>query len=236
MSVRNQEILKELRLTPLWRHRVKDPVNILAKTSGSSATKEEDRGSQILRSDWAQLEENVVGCISCSLFQDRTRTVFGAGDKNADWLFIGDVPSTEEDTQGEPLIGSSGKLLDNMLEAVSLKRSDNIYIANIVKCRPSGDRNPDNSEVHQCDPFLKRQIELIKPKLIIVLGEIAAQNLLGTSANIDSLRGSVHEYSSIPLIVTYHPAYLLQIQSDKEKVWQDLCFARNIMQNELKDS
>ncbi len=236
MSVRNQEILKELRLTPLWRYRVKDPVNILAKTSGSSATKEEDRGSQILRSDWAQLEENVVGCISCSLFQDRTRTVFGAGDKNADWLFIGDVPSTEEDTQGEPLIGSSGKLLDNMLEAVSLKRSDNIYIANIVKCRPSGDRNPDNSEVHQCDPFLKRQIELIKPKLIIVLGEIAAQNLLGTSANIDSLRGSVHEYSSIPLIVTYHPAYLLQIQSDKEKVWQDLCFARNIMQNELKDS
>ena len=177
-----------------------------------------------------------MGCTRCSLFQGRTKTVFGAGDKNADWLFIGGVPSTEEDTQGEPFIGSSGKLLDNMLEAVSLKRGDNIYIANIVKCRPSGDRNPDNSEVQQCDPFLIRQIELIKPKLIIVLGEIAAQNLLGTSATIDSLRGSLHEYSSIPLIVTYHPAYLLQIQSDKEKVWQDLCFARNIMQNELKDS
>ena len=236
MSVRSQEILKELRLTPLWRHRVKDPVNILAKTPSSSVTKKEDRGSQILRSDWVQLEENVVGCTSCSLFQDRTKTVFGAGDKNADWLFIGDVPSTEEDTQGEPLIGLSGELLENMLEAVSLKRGDNIYIANTVKCRPSGDRNPDNSEEQQCEPFLIRQIELIKPKLIIVLGEITAQNLLGTSATIDSLRGRLHEYSSIPLIVTYHPAYLLQIQSDKEKVWQDLCFARNIMQKELKDS
>ena len=235
MSVRSQEILKELRLRPLWRHRVEEPVNSIAKTPNSSVTKKEDRNFQILHSDWAQLEENVASCTSCSLCQDRMKTVFGAGDKNADWLIVGDVPSAEEGTQGDPFIGLSGKLLDNMLEAVNLKRSSNIYIANIVKCGPSGNRNLDNSEVRQCEPFLIRQIELIKPKLIIVLGEIAAQNLLGTSATIDSFRGRLHEYSGIPLIVTYHPSYLLRIQSDKEKVWQDLCFARNIMQKELKD-
>ena len=235
MSVRSQEILRELRLTPLWRHRVEEPVNNIAKTPSSSVTKKEDRNFQILHFDWTQLEENVAGCTSCSLCQDRTKTVFGAGDKNADWLFIGDVPSTEEGTQGEPFVGPSGELLDNMLEAVSLKKGNNIYIANIVKCSPLGNRNLDHSEALECEPFLIRQIELIKPKLIIALGEIAAQNLLGTSAAIDSLRGRLHEYSGVPLIVTYHPAYLLRIQSDKEKVWQDLCFARDIMQKELKD-
>ena len=236
MSVRSQEILKELRLAPLWRHRVKDPASSIVKTPSPSVTKKEDRNFQILHSDWAQLKENVAGCTSCSLSQNRVKAVFGIGDKNADWLFVGDVPSVEEDIQGEPFIGPSGKLLDNMLEAVSLKRDNNIYIANIVKCRPPGNRNLDHSEALQCEPFLIRQIELIRPKLIIALGEIAAQNLLGTSSTIDSLRGRLHEYSGIPLIVTYHPAYLLRIQSDKEKVWQDLCFARNIMQKELKDS
>jgi len=235
MSVRGQEILKELRLTPLWRHRVEEPANSIAKTPNSSVTKEEDRNFQILHSDWAQLKGNVAGCTSCSLCQDRVKAVFGIGDKSADWLFVGDVPSVEEDIQGEPFIGPSGELLDNMLETVSLKRDNNIYIANIVKCRPPGNRNLDHSEALQCQPFLMRQIELIKPKLIIALGEISAQNLLGTSATIDSLRGRLHEYSGIPLIVTYHPAYLLRMQSDKEKVWQDLCFARNIMQKELKD-
>ena len=235
MSVRSQEILKELRLTPLWRHRVEEPVNSIVKIPSSAVTKKEDRNFQILHSDWAQLEENVAGCTSCSLCQDRTETVFGAGDKNADWLFVGDVPSVEEGTQGEPFIGPSGKLLDNMLEAISLKRDNKIYIANTVKCSPLGNRNLDHSEALECEPFLIRQIELIKPKLIIALGEIAAQNLLGTSATIDSLRGRLHEYSGVPLIVTYHPAYLLRIQPDKKKVWQDLCFARDIMQEELKD-
>ncbi len=235
MSVRSQEILKELRLRPLWRHRVEEP-NSIAKTPNSSVTKKEDRNFHISHLDWAQLKENVASCTSCSLCQNRVKAVFGISDKNADWLFVGDVPSVEEDIQGEPFIGPSGKLLDNMLEAVSLKRDNNIYIANIVKCRPPGNRNLDHSEALQCEPFLIRQIELIKPKLIIALGEIAAQNLLGTNSAIDSLRGRLHEYSGVPLIVTYHPAYLLRIQSDKEKVWQDLCFARNIMQKELKDS
>jgi len=236
MSVRSQEILKELRLMPLWRHRVKDSVSSIEEVSNSSVTKKNDRNFQILHSDWAQLKANVAGCTSCSLCQDRTKTVFGVGDKNANWLCVGEAPSAEENIQGKPFIGPAGKLLDNMLETVSLKRGNNIYITNIVKCRPPGDRNPDHSETLQCEPFLIRQIELIRPKLIIALGEIAAQTLLSTSAAIDSLRGKLHEYSGIPLIVTYNPAYLLRIQSDKAKVWQDLCFARNIMQKELKDS
>ncbi len=229
MSIRSQEILKELRLAPLWRHRIEDTVSSIVKTPSSSVTKIEDRKFQILHSDWAQLKEKVVGCTSCSFSQNRVKAVFGIGDKNADWLFVGDEPSVEENIQGKPLIGPSGELLDNMLEAVSLKRDNNIYIANIVKCRPPSNRNLDHSEALQCEPFLIRQIELIRPKLIIALGEIAAQNLLGTNSTIDSLRGRLHEYSGIPLIVTYHPAYLLRIQSDKEKVWEDLCFARNIM-------
>jgi uracil-DNA glycosylase len=213
----------------LWRHRIEDTVSSIVKTPSSFVTKIEDRKFQILHSDWAQLKEKVVGCTSCSLSQNRVKAVFGIGDKNADWLFVGDEPSVEENIQGKPFIGPSGELLDNMLEAVSLKRDNNIYIANIVKCRPPSNRNLDHSEALQCEPFLIRQIELIRPKLIIALGEIAAQNLLGTNSTIDSLRGRLHEYSGIPLIVTYHPAYLLRIQSDKEKVWEDLCFARNIM-------
>lgn len=231
MSIRRQEILKELGLIPLWRYREKNLISNITKLSNSSVTKRDNRRSQILRSDWVQLKTSVANCTSCSLCHARTRTVFGVGDENANWLFVGEAPGIEEDIQGEPFIGPSGKLLDNMLEAINLKRGKNIYIANIVKCRPSGNRNPDHDEAQQCEPYLTRQIELIRPKLIIVLGKIAAQNLLNTSATIASLRGKLHEYSGIPLIVTYHPAYLLRIQPDKAKVWEDLCFARNIMQN-----
>ena len=132
--------------------------------------------------------------------------------------------------RGEPFVGPAGKLLDNMLEAINLKRGKNIYITNIVKCRPPDNRNPESSEAQQCEPYLTRQIELVKPKLIIALGRIAAQNLLKTSSTIASLRGTLHEYLGIPLIVTYHPAYLLRKQPDKAKVWEDLCFARDTMQ------
>lgn len=236
MSVRSQEVLKELGLLPLWRHRETGPISSIAKVSNSSVTKTDDRRFQILHSDWAELKANVAGCTSCSLCQDRIKTVFGGGDENANWLCVGEAPGVEENIQGEPFIGPGGKLLDNMLEAISLKRGTNVYMANIVKCMPSGNRNPDHSEVLACEPFLTRQIELIRPKIIIALGKIAAQNLLSTSATVASLRGKLHEYSGIPLIVTYHPAYLLRIQSDKAKVWQDLCFARDIMQKELKNS
>ena len=235
MSTRRQEILEELELMPIWHFRENEQMTSIEKVSSLSDTKKDERRFRILHSNWAQLKANVARCTSCSLCQDRTKTVFGIGDENANWLCVGEAPGVEEDIRGEPFIGPAGKLLDNMLEAINLKRGKNIYIANIVKCRPPGNRNPDNIEIKQCEPFLTRQIELIKPKLIIALGKVAAQNLLGTSATISSLRGKLHEYSGIPLIVTYHPAYLLRIQPDKAKAWEDLCFAKNIMQKLIKD-
>ena len=186
MSVRDQEILKELGLIPLWRHKERILASSLEKVPSPSVTKTDDRHSQILHSDWAQLKENVVSCTSCSLCHDRVNTVFGVGDKNANWLCVGEAPGVEEDIQGEPFIGPVGELLDNMLEAISLKRGKNTYIANIVKCRPPRDRNPDHIEVLQCEPFLTRQIELIRPKIIIALGKVAAQNLLSTNATVAS--------------------------------------------------
>ena len=235
MSTRRQEILEELELMPIWHFRENEQMTSIEKVSSLSDTKKDERRFRILHSNWAQLKANVARCTSCSLCQDRTKTVFGIGDENANWLCVGEAPGVEEDIRGEPFIGPAGKLLDNMLEAINLKRGKNIYIANIVKCRPPGNRNPDNIEIKQCEPFLTRQIELIKPKLIIALGKVAAQNLLGTSATISSLRGKLHEYSGIPLIVTYHPAYLLRKQPDKAKAWEDLCFAKNIMQKLIKD-
>lgn len=235
MNARRQEMLKELGLMPLWRHRENEQISSIVKVSNLSVTEKDERRFRISHSDWAQLKVNVASCTSCSLCQDRTKTVFGVGDEDANWMCVGEAPGLEEDIGGEPFIGPAGKLLDNMLEAISLKRGKNIYIANIVKCRPPGNRNPEYSEVQQCEPFLARQIELIKPKLIIALGKVAAQNLLNTNATIASLRGKLHEYSGIPLIVTYHPAYLLRIQPDKAKVWKDLCFAKNIMQKLVKN-
>jgi len=233
MSARREEILKELGLVPLWRTRENYQASHMTQAPSPLVGATNDRRLQIMHSDWAQLKASVANCTACSLCQSRTKTVFGVGDENADWLCVGEAPGVEEDVKGEPFVGPAGKLLDNMLEAINLKRGKNIYIANIVKCRPPANRNPDPSEAQQCEPYLTRQIELIKPKLIIALGKVAAQNLLNTSATIASLRGKLHEYSGIPLIVTYHPAYLLRIQTDKAKVWEDLCFARNTMQTML---
>jgi len=156
--------------------------------------------------------------------------VFGVGDEQADWLFVGEGPGADEDAQGEPFVGQAGKLLDNMLAAINLKRGAGVYIANIVKCRPPGNRNPQPDEAQACAQYLNRQIALIRPKLIIALGKVAAVNLLGHDASIASLRGRVHDCRGIPLIVTYHPAYLLRTLPDKAKAWEDLCFAVNTMQ------
>lgn len=179
--------------------------------------------------DWAALKARVAGCTECPLARNRTQTVFGVGDEHADWLFIGEGPGVEEDARGEPFVGQAGKLLDNMLAAIKLKRGTAVYIANIVKCRPPGNRNPESAEADACEPYLARQIQLLKPRLIIALGRVAAVNLLGREASIASLRGRVHEYRGTPLIVTYHPAYLLRTLSDKAKAWADLCFARETM-------
>lgn len=183
--------------------------------------------------DWAQLRQAVASCTACPLSRARKQAVFGTGDKAASWLFIGEGPGAREDALGEPFVGQAGKLLDHMLQAIGLKRDQDVYIANIVKCRPPGNRNPQPLEAEQCRPYLLRQIALVQPRLIVALGKVAAENLLVTSASLASLRGQLHDFSGIPLIVTYHPAYLLRTLTDKAKAWEDLCFARSTMQSLL---
>jgi uracil-DNA glycosylase family 4 len=178
--------------------------------------------------DWPQLKVAVHDCTACKLRAGCTQTVFGVGDEKADWLFVGEGPGADEDALGEPFVGEAGKLLDNMLMSIKLKRGKNVYIANIVKCRPPGNRTPETEEISACLPYLQRQIELIQPKLIVALGKVASNALLGKDATIASLRGTLHDYHGIPLIVTYHPAYLLRSPTEKAKAWQDLCLAVNM--------
>lgn len=180
--------------------------------------------------DWDALAARVSDCTRCRLCEKRTNAVFGVGDREADWMLIGEAPGENEDKQGEPFVGQAGKLLDNMLQSLALKRGDNVYIANVIKCRPPGNRNPEPDEVASCEPYLQRQVALVKPKLIVALGRFAAQTLLKTDASIASLRGRVHAYEGVPVIVTYHPAYLLRSLQDKSKAWADLCLARDTFQ------
>jgi uracil-DNA glycosylase len=206
---RRSVLLAEMGLTPVWRLR--------------------NRVEPVLpnpQKDWVELKQLVSGCTQCGLHKTRTQTVFGVGDPNADWMLIGEAPGAEEDRLGDPFVGQAGKLLDNMLAAIDLDRTRKVYIANVLKCRPPGNRNPEPEEVAKCSPHLLKQIELVKPKLILAMGRFAAQTLLGTDASIASLRGKVHRYAGVPLIVTYHPAYLLRNLTDKAKAWEDLVFAR----------
>jgi DNA polymerase len=181
--------------------------------------------------DWQTLESAVSICTKCRLCEGRTRTVFGTGDRRAKWLFVGEGPGYNEDLQGEPFVGPAGKLLDSMLAAMGLRRGENAYIANVVKCRPTGDngrdRPPAPDEAAACLPYLKRQIALIQPDVIVALGKSAALALLGASPDtpVARLRGQVHRYADVPLVVTYHPAYLLRSPEDKGKAWRDLCLA-----------
>lgn len=179
--------------------------------------------------DWDALGERVASCERCRLCEKRTKTVFGVGDRDADWMLVGEAPGENEDRQGEPFVGQAGKLLDNMLHSLDLARDRNVYIANVIKCRPPGNRNPEPDEVARCEPYLQRQVALVKPKLIVALGRFAAQSLLKTDSSISSLRGRVHAYEGVPVIVTYHPAYLLRSLHDKSKSWADLCLARDTL-------
>ena len=176
--------------------------------------------------DWPTLKLAVSSCTACGLRAGCTQTVFGVGDESAQWMLVGEAPGADEDKLGEPFVGQAGKLLDSMLAAIGLARGRNVYIANVLKCRPPGNRNPEPEEVAKCSPHLVRQIELIQPKLILAMGRFAVQTLLDTQATIASLRGAVHHYHGVPLIVTYHPAYLLRNLPDKAKAWADLVFAR----------
>ncbi len=191
----------------------------------------DDRQSDIATMGWDDLQSCVSRCTACDLHTSRTQTVFGAGSRNADWLVIGEAPGADEDEQGEPFVGRAGQLLNAMLLACGLKR-EQVYIANILKCRPPNNRDPKAEEVLCCEAFLLRQIELIKPGLILAVGRIAAQNLLQSDTPIGKLRGSVHHFrdTGIPLIATYHPAYLLRSPAEKRKAWQDLQLAMRTVQ------
>lgn len=183
--------------------------------------------------DWSNLAKAVAECRACSLSQSRTQTVFGVGATGAQWMVVGEAPGEQEDLSGEPFVGAAGQLLDQMLRSVGLTRSSDpqldpgcqVYIANTLKCRPPRNRNPERSEMSCCEPFLQRQIELLQPKVILAMGRFAVQALLRTEEAIGKLRGRVHRYQGVPLIVTYHPAYLLRNLPDKAKAWDDLCLA-----------
>lgn len=188
--------------------------------------------------DWPALQAAVAGCQACGLCRSRKNTVFGVGDVQADWMIVGEAPGENEDLQGEPFVGLAGQLLDNMLLAVGRRRtgqgSEGAYIANVLKCRPPANRNPQPQEVAQCEPYLARQVALVQPKIILAMGRFAVQSLLKTEEPIGRLRGRVHRYEGAPVIVTYHPAYLLRTPADKAKAWADLCLAMDTANTPLR--
>jgi DNA polymerase len=186
--------------------------------------------------DWPALRDAVAGCRACTLCETRTQTVFGVGHPQARWLVVGEAPGEQEDRQGEPFVGAAGQLLDRMLAALALTRAEDgplppeqrVYIANTLKCRPPRNRNPAPDELARCEPFLVRQIELLRPRIILAMGRFAVQALLRSDEPIGRLRGRAHRYAGVPLVVTYHPAYLLRNLPDKAKAWDDLCLAADI--------
>ena len=263
LNTRRELILDEMGLAPRWVLRGGDggaevpsaaveideaaaesdgrPIPAIASvadaTSAAVATSTGDPASVAVNLDWPQLLESIRGCSACGLCAQRKQAVPGVGDQEADWLFIGEGPGAEEDARGEPFVGQAGKLLDAMLAAIGLVRGQGVYIANAVKCRPPGNRTPDEAEITACYPFLRRQIELIKPKLIVLLGRAAVAAVLKENGSLASLRGKPHFLSengaSIPVVVTYHPAYLLRNLPDKAKAWEDLCRAKEVMRQQI---
>jgi DNA polymerase len=190
----------------------------------------DERNAAIATMPWPALREAVAACTACGLCQSRRQTVFGVGHPSAHWMIVGEAPGEQEDLKGEPFVGAAGHLLDNMLRAVNLTRDEapperQVYIANTLKCRPPRNRNPEAEELARCEPFLVRQIELIRPRLILAMGRFAVHSLLRSSEPIGRLRGRVHRYQGVPLVVTYHPAYLLRNLADKSRAWDDLCLA-----------
>ena len=234
------DILTELGLMPVWRLRARGGGRL--ESNVETATRDDAhpvnepeadatdaRVERIAALEWRDFAADVDACTACSLCRGRRKSVPGVGDPNAEWLFVGEAPGSEEDARGEPFVGQAGKLLDNMLAALGMKRGENVYIANVLKCRPPNNRTPEPREVESCRPYLDRQIALIEPKIIVALGKSAATTLLDVDASIASLRGRVHRYRGVPLVVTYHPAYLLRSLPDKAKAWEDLLFARRTL-------
>jgi DNA polymerase len=240
VNLRDENVLREMNLYPLWVRKqmpaqseqpsVEIPQEVEAQPVAPVEVVQHVETSITPASGWDELKAQVKDCTACKLRAGCTQTVFGVGDENADWLFVGEGPGADEDERGEPFVGQAGKLLDNMLASIKLKRGNNVYIANIVKCRPPNNRAPEADEVATCLPYLKQQITLINPKLIVALGKTAATALLGKEATLGSMRTTFHDFHGIPLLVTYHPAYLLRSPAEKAKAWQDLCMAVKRMQ------
>lgn len=244
MKLSREQMLAEMGITPIWKLRGVQPEHGPAEAPAPVAeaaavdlpphphTTEPAtpaRTELVTRLDWPELGAAASACRACVLCEHRRQAVLGVGDVHADWLFIGEGPGAEEDVQGEPFVGQAGKLLDNMLAAIDLKRGDKVYIANAVKCRPPGNRTPTAEEMAACRPYLERQIELIKPKLIVLLGRAAVNTILTDERSLAALRGKRFDYKGIPVAVTYHPAYLLRNLPEKAKAWEDLVFARRLI-------
>ena len=259
MSLSRDQLLEEMGLAPQWMLREPSAAvrgektekstmspavvtaapamprakEFLAAIEGEMPVSGAERCAQIAQLDWGPLRQSIAACRACALCAERRQAVPGVGDESADWLFIGEGPGAEEDAQGEPFVGPAGKLLDAMLAAIDLRRGEDVYIANAVKCRPPANRTPEAAEMAACAPYLVRQIALLQPRLIVLLGRAAVHTLLGEDASLSSLRGKPLFYRDgereIPVIVTYHPAYLLRALPDKAKTWEDLCRARALM-------
>jgi len=236
------DILREMGLGPVWKLRATPPQVPAAEVAATATVVAEppvelapavapvsSPAAPAGAMDWDELAAAVAACRLCRLGETRKQAVLGVGDRHADWLFVGEGPGAEEDERGEPFVGQAGKLLDNMLAAIGLRRGEDVYIANAVKCRPPENRTPAPEEAAACRPWLERQIELLQPKLIVALGRPAAQTLLQAEVKIAAARGRLHDYRGIPLIVTYHPAYLLRTLPDKARAWEDLCFMKRTM-------
>jgi DNA polymerase len=228
------DVLRELGLAPRWRLRARGDTGAPALDDERSRVESPRIGSderaharveRIALLPFDGLVEDIQRCRACSLGASRTCAVPGVGTLGATWMFVGEAPGAEEDARGEPFVGAAGKLLDNMLAALGLSRENDVFIANVLKCRPPGNRAPAAAEVEACRPYLDRQIELVSPSVIVALGKSAACTLLGVDAPVGSLRRRVHRYTGRPLVVTYHPAYLLRTPADKAKAWEDLLFA-----------
>lgn len=240
MQPHQQQYLKEMGID-VWVDRDKEVINVVEESAiekVKDVIKEpvSDVSHQPVQSsvsdfpeELAALKKEVSVCTQCELHQTRTQTVFGVGNPEADWLVIGEAPGADEDRQGEPFVGRAGQLLNSMLLAMGLER-EQVFIANILKCRPPNNRDPKPDEVIACESYLRKQVELIKPKIILAVGRIAAQNLLKVDTPIGKMRGNQYQYpdSELPVIVTYHPAYLLRSPREKRKVWEDLKIAMRI--------
>ncbi|MGC1951477.1 MAG: uracil-DNA glycosylase [Gammaproteobacteria bacterium] len=222
MEGRKRQYLEAMGI-PVWTQR---------RRAGPEAAESPGERDSVAQMDWSALATAVAACTACELHRTRTQTVFGTGAVRAQWMVIGEAPGADEDRQGEPFVGRAGRLLNAMLHAIGLQR-EQVYIANILKCRPPNNRDPRFEEVECCEPFLQRQIQLVEPRVILAVGRIAAQSLLKTVTPIGQLRGQRHRLPGcqIPVVVTYHPAYLLRSPQQKRRAWEDLCLARSVVED-----